>query len=94
MRKYEGMFIVRPDLDEESYKALIADIEKLFADFGSKVTSVDVWGMKEMVYEIQDFKKGYYVVFKAEATPEAVSEYDRICKIREDIIRHIIVKEQ
>ena len=53
MRKYEGMFIVRPDLDEESYKALIADIEKLFADFGSKVTSVDVWGMKEMAYEIR-----------------------------------------
>lgn len=94
MRKYEGMFIVRPDLDEDGYKALIEEIEKIFTDHGSKLTAVDVWGMKDLAYEIQDLRKGYYVVFKAEATPEAVTEYDRICKIREDVLRHIIVKEQ
>ena len=46
-----------------------------------------------MAYEINDFRKGYYVKFVVNATKEAVAEYDRICNIKEDIIRHILVKE-
>ncbi|MGI6210402.1 MAG: 30S ribosomal protein S6, partial [Bacilli bacterium] len=47
----------------------------------------------DLAYEINDLKKGYYVKFRVEATPEAVSEYNRICNIREDIIRHILVRD-
>ena len=46
-----------------------------------------------LTYEINDFKKGYYVVFLANANDDAVLEYDRICNIREDVIRHILVRE-
>ena len=44
-------------------------------------------------HEIEDFKKGYYVKFLVEAGNDAVEEYDRVCNIKEDIIRHILVKE-
>jgi len=94
MRKYEGMFIIRPAVEEEGYKTMINDIEKIFIDHNSKVTEIKEWGMRDLAYEIEDFKEGYYVFFKAEATPEAVLEYNRICNIRENILRHIIVREQ
>ncbi len=93
MQQYKGMFIIVPTLAEEGFKAVIADIAKLFADNGSRILEVNEWGMKDLAYEIEDFKKGYYVVFVAEATATAVSEYDRICNNREDIIRHILVRE-
>jgi len=93
MKKYEGMFIVRPNLEEESYLALISEMEKVFTDHESKITELKVWGMRDLAYEIDYIKKGYYVYFKAEATLEAVDEYNRICNIREDILRHILVKE-
>jgi small subunit ribosomal protein S6 len=93
MKLYTGMFIIQPNLTEEAYDAVISDFEKLFKDFNSNVVEVKKWGMKDLAYEINDFKKGYYVVFKVEATPEAVAEYDRVCNIREDVIRHILVKE-
>jgi len=93
MKEYTGMFIIRPVLTEEGYKAVIADIQKIFTDNKSVVTEVKEWGMKDMAYEIDDFRKGYYVLIKVQATPEAVAEYDRVCNIREDIIRHILVKD-
>lgn len=93
MNKYKGMYIVRPDLTEERYAQVVEEINKIFTDNASTVDSVDVWGLKDMAYEINDFKKGYYVVFIATASPEALLEYDRITNIKEDIIRHIIVKE-
>lgn len=93
MKQYTGMFIIRPTLTEDGYKAVVADIQKLFADNQSQVIEVKEWGMRDMAYEIEDFRKGYYVAFKVDATPEAVLEYDRVCNIREDIIRHILVKD-
>lgn len=93
MNKYKGMYIVRPDLAEDQYKQAIEDMNKVIVDNGGEILGVDVWGMRDMAYEIKDFRKGYYVVFTANASPKALSEYDRICNIREDIIRHIIIKD-
>ena len=93
MKLYTGMFIVQPNLTDEAYEAVIKDYEKLFTDFNSNVVEVNKWGMRDLAYEINDLRKGYYVVFKVEATPEAVAEYDRVCNILEDVLRHILVKE-
>ncbi|MDD3999445.1 MAG: 30S ribosomal protein S6 [Bacilli bacterium] len=93
MKQYTGMFIVIPNLTEEGYQAVIADITKIFVDNSSQVMEVKEWGMKDMAYEINDLRKGYYVVFTVDATPEAIAEYNRVCNIREDILRHIIVKD-
>lgn len=91
MRKYLAMYIIRPDLTEENYKTVIEEMNKIFTDNESEVVSVKEWGMKDMAYEIEDFRKGYYVLANVNATPVAVAEYNRITNIREDIIRHIVV---
>ncbi|MDD3106350.1 MAG: 30S ribosomal protein S6 [Bacilli bacterium] len=93
MKQYKGMFIIRPTLAEEGYKQVIADMAKLFEDNQSRILEVNEWGMKDLAYEIEDFKKGYYVVFVVEATAQAVTEFDRVSNIREDILRHILVAE-
>lgn len=93
MKNYTAMLIIRPTLSEDGYKAVVNEITKIFTDREGKVLEVNEWGMKDMAYEIEDFKKGYYVVLKVEANPDAVAEYNRVCNIREDIIRHIIVKD-
>lgn len=93
MKLYTGMFIVQPNLTEEDYDNVVVSFEKLFADFNSNVTEVNRWGMRDLAYEINDLRKGYYVLFKVEATPEAVAEYDRVCNIREDIMRHILIRD-
>lgn len=93
MKLYTGMLIIQPDLTEEDYAAVIESYEKLFTDFNSKIVEVNKWGMRDLAYEINDLRKGYYILFKVEATPEAVLEYDRISNIREDVMRHILVKE-
>lgn len=93
MKKYTGMYIIRPTLTDEGYQAVIADINAIFESRDGKVLEVNEWGIRDMAYEIQDFKKGYYVKFTVEAENEAVAEYDRICNIKEDIIRHILVKD-
>ncbi len=94
MRKYEVMYIVRPNLEEESRKSLIADLNKILTDFNSELVKVDEWGLRDLAYEIADFKKGYYVVIEVNAPIEAITELDRVMKINENIIRHIVISRE
>lgn len=94
MRKYEIMYIVRPNIDEETRKAVIAKFSSIITDGGSEILEVNEWGNRDLAYEIQDFKKGYYVVLTISANVESINEFDRVAHISEDILRYIIVKEE
>ena len=62
MNKYEIMFIVKPDVEEEARNTLIENFKNILTANGGTVDNVDEWGLRDLAYEIQDFKKGYYVV--------------------------------
>ena len=94
MRKYTGMYILKPTLTEEEIKGLVAELGAIFTEKGGEILSVEEWGLKELAYEINDFSKGYYVKFTVNANNEAVAEYDRVCNIKEAVIRHILVKDE
>lgn len=63
MRKYEVMYIIRPTLEMEAKKALIAELNTILTTRGTETVSVNEWGTRDLAYEINDFKKGYYAVF-------------------------------
>jgi len=93
MRKYEIMFIVRPDLEEASIKKVAEDMKKVLSSKNAKVLDVKEMGQKELAYEMNKYKTGYYFLFTIESeTDEATKEFDRLALISEDIIRHLIVK--
>lgn len=91
MKRYEIMYIIRPNLEEEARKNLIAEINAIFVKFESEEPKVHEWGMRDLAYEINDLKKGYYVVLDVLATTDAINEVDRVIKIKEDVLRHIVI---
>jgi len=91
MKRYEIMYIVRPNLEEDARNTLINDINQIFSKFESQEPKVDEWGMRDLAYEINDFKKGYYVVIDVVASTDAITEVNRVIKIKEDVIRHIVI---
>ena len=93
MRKYEVMFIVRPDLEEAKIKEVADNQKKVLEDNKSKVLDVNPMGQKELAYEIKKYKTGYYFLFTIEAEDvSGIKEFDRLALISEDIIRHLIVR--
>ena len=91
MKNYEIMFIVRPTLSEEEIKKVVASYEKVLKDNGAKEISVKEMGQRELAYEINDFKSGYYYVMNLQASVDkATKEFDRLALISNDIIRHLI----
>ena len=95
MTKYEVMYIIRPNIEEDSKKVLVERFNTILTDKGAEVLETKEWGKRRLAYEINDFRDGYYMILKIQAeNAEAVQEFDRLAKISEDIIRHIVVKEE
>lgn len=94
MHKYEIMFIVRADIDEETQKNTVKTFEKVLTDMKSKVLENKDMGQKKLAYPINKQVRGNYYLFNVEATAEAVKEFDRKAKIDENILRHIVVREE
>lgn len=92
MRKYELMYIVKPSLDEEARTAVVEKAHAILTDNGATIDKVDEWGLRELAYEIEDFKKGYYVVTTFTSNEEAVNEFNRLTRINKDVLRHMIVR--
>ena len=93
MKKYEVMFIIRPNLDEQAREGLVAEVSEVFTARASEVLNVKNMGLRDLAYEIAHEKKGYYVLLNVNATPEAVKEFERVANIKEAIIRYIAVVE-
>ncbi|MBS4175206.1 30S ribosomal protein S6 [Bacillus sp. FJAT-49736] len=94
MRKYEIMYIIRPNIEDEAKKALVERFDNVLTTQGAEIIESKDWGKRRLAYEIEDFRDGYYRLVKVSSNPEAVQEFDRLAKISGDIIRHIVVKEE
>lgn len=92
MRKYEITFIVRPDLEEAEIKKTADELKKLLKKDKAKLVEEKEEGQKELAYEIKKYATGYYFLFVVEASNETVAEFDRVAKINENLLRHLIVK--
>ncbi len=92
MNKYEIMFIVRSDIDEDTRKKTVKSLEKALTDNKATITLSKELGQKEFAYEIKKMKSGYYYLYNIEANDDkAIKEFDRVAGIEENIVRHLIL---
>lgn len=91
MNKYEVMYIVK-SADEEVVNSVVEKIENLITKNGGNVEKVDRWGKRRLAYEVKKQNEGYYVLVNFEAQPTVITEIDRVMKITDEILKHMIVK--
>ncbi|WP_418762920.1 30S ribosomal protein S6 [Enteroscipio rubneri] len=92
MKAYELLFFVAPSIDEDSRAAVMKRIETTIADGKGTVDNVDVWGKRKLAYEINGLTDGDYTLIDFHANPENVAELDRVLRITDAVVRHMIVK--
>lgn len=94
MRKYETIFILHPSLDEEAVKANVEKFKGVIENGGGVIENVDAWGKRKLAYEIAKVNEGHYTLINFSANADLPKELDRVFRITDGVIRHIIVKEE
>lgn len=92
MNKYEIMFIVKPDVEDDARNALIENFKKVLTNNEGTVDNVNEWGLRNLAYEIKDYVKGYYVVVDTTTTPANIAEFERLSRINANMLRHLTLR--
>jgi small subunit ribosomal protein S6 len=90
LKKYEVVFIVKLG-EEEEINAAIAKFENLIKNTGGTIDKIDRWGRRRLAYAIKDMTEGYYCLIYFTAAKETVFELDRVMKITDELLKHMIV---
>jgi len=93
MRQYELILILQPDLDEEANKGVIERITKMITDNGGEILKTDLWGSRQLAYEIRDFRDGYYVYLDVAFSPEFGTEFKQSLRYIEPVIRYMLTRK-
>ncbi|MBM7617644.1 small subunit ribosomal protein S6 [Weissella uvarum] len=90
---YELTYIIRPDMEADAKKALVERFDKILSDNGANIIDSKDWSSRRFAYEIEGYREGtYHIVNFTADDSAAINEFDRLAKISQDILRHMIVK--
>lgn len=94
MRKYELMLAINPQLEEEELTSLIEKVKKIISKEKGEITNINKWGKRKLAYEIKDFTEAIYVVMKFNIDELSISEFERVLKLEEKIIRYLLTLQK
>jgi small subunit ribosomal protein S6 len=86
------VLIARQDLGAAQVNTLVSDLSEVIKKEGGEIVKIDNWGLKNLAYRIKKNRKGHYVLLNIVAPSSAISEYERLVRLNEDIIRYMTVK--
>jgi len=94
LKNYELVVIFDPSLKEEDIEKQLSKITSLLEKEKCKVSNIDKWGIRKLAYSIKKQENGYYVIVYFNGDSNVVNELDRINKINDKVLRHLIVKSE
>ena len=92
MNKYECLYVIVPELNEEETKSVIEKFNGVITANGGMIENVDEWGKRRLAYTIDYKTEGYYVYVAFNGASELPKELSRNLGINENVIRSQIVK--
>lgn len=92
MNKYEVLYVIVPELNEEDNASVVEKFNGIIAANGGEIEKVDEWGKRRLAYAIDYKTEGYYVLVIFSAPAEAPAELERNLKNDERIMRYKVAR--
>lgn len=94
MRRYELMLVIRPDVPDDRSQAVIDRVTRQIVTSGGQILKVAPWGRRRLAYPIDRHRDGSYHIILFQAPPEAIIELERILLITEELLRHLVTRDE
>ena len=91
MKAYELLYFVAPSIDEEVRAAVSTRIENVLTSANGVIDNTEEWGKRKLAFEVNGQAEGDYTLVDFHAQPETIAELDRVLRITDAVLRHMIV---
>lgn len=92
-REYEIVYIFDSALEEPQINEHLDRFHELLknAENLDPISGVNHWGKRTLAYPIKNREQGYYVVVRFETDTTLLPEFERVLKLEENVLRHLVV---
>lgn len=91
---YEGMFILDSGRFGANPDAAAEEVAKIIEKVGGKVVTHRPWQDSKLAYPINGHRKGLYYLAFFTADSLSVSDINRIVKLNDNVLRHLILSHE
>ena len=91
MRRYETIFILRPDSGDPQIKETIKRYEGIIAAGGGEMIETEEWGARELAYQINGERRGFYVRLDYVSPGPVMNEVERNLQLSDTVLRYLSV---
>ena len=92
MNKFEVVLILNPELSTNSLDKEISEFKSNLEAHSAKIINEENWGLRDLSYRINKFKKAFYRFFQIETSGSIVKEISKEINQSENLIRYIFIK--
>ena len=94
MKEYELAVIFDASLEEEKVDQEISKLTTLLEKDKCEIAKIDKWGIKKLAYPIKKQENGFYAIVYFNGDSTVIPELDRVNKINDLVLRHMVVKSE
>ena len=91
--QYETMYILRPDLGDESIDQAIGKYQSILQEQGAEIVETQHRGKRRLAYEIDRHREGIYIQMNYQGPGHVVAPMERAMRLSEEVIRYLTVKQ-
>ncbi len=91
---YETMYILRPDIAEDSVESHLNKYSEILIEAGGKVLDNQMRGKRRLAYPIAKHKEGIYVQLSHSGDGQHVAVLEKAMRLSEDVIRYLTVLQE
>lgn len=92
MRKYEAIFIFRPEEEHVTQGNTIVKDE--FQNTGITVLQHEDMGERDLAYDIKKNSKGHYFCYKIQSEPDSLKTIEKNLKLRQEILKFVFFRDE
>ena len=92
MNKFEVVIILNPELATNKLNDEIDMFKSKLEAHSAKIINEENWGLRDLSYSINKFKKAFYRFFQVETSASIVKEINKELNQSENLMRYIFIK--
>ena len=92
MNKFEVVLLINPEVATNTLEKEIESFKTKLNSQSGKVINEENWGLRDLSYSINKFKKAFYRFLQIEAPGSLVKNISKELNQSENLIRYIFIK--
>ena len=87
MKKYETIFILDPDLEDEKILSVVERIKGIITQASGEILKVEDWGKRKLAYIVKKKPRGHYYLLHFSGSPALLAELERNFRVMDAVIK-------